>query len=348
MHRNTIRRRTKEETDKLKKFINSSAPVNFARSRSKHVFLPGFKGISLYDVSRYFWIESKRLGLRERAAAVAFNFLMAIPASLIFLITLVPYMPIPEQFHFQVTTVVKDIIRSPQIQEYVITFIEDFFRQPQTGLLSIGFVLAIFYSSNALMVVIRTFDRSLHKKIKPRMFRKRLRAIRLTTVVIFLFIGTIFLLLAQGAIFGWMMESWNITDSTVQWLIIIGKWIAIISLFTYAIGFIYRNAPSIEKKWPTFSPGTVLAVSLTFITTYLFTIWVEHFNRFNELYGSIGTTLIIMLLVYMNSLILLIGFELNVSIDYLRSKADERLLNETSGLENEIKQPNLGILKQKQ
>ncbi len=347
MHRNTIKHRTKEGTDKFKKFIKFSAPVNFARSSSKNIFLPGFKGISLYDVSRYFWIESKRLGLRERAAAVSFNFLMAIPASLIFLITLVPYMPIPEQFHYQVTTIVKDIIRSPQIQEYVINFIEDFFKQPQTGLLSIGFLLAIFYSSNALMVVIRTFDRSLHKKIKPRFFRKRLRAIRLTTVVMFLFIGTVFLLLAQGAIFKWIMESWNITDNVLQWLIIIAKWIAIVALFTYAIGFVYRNAPSIEKKWPTFSPGTILAVSLTFLTTFLFTIWVEHFNRFNELYGSIGTTLIVMLLVYMNSLILLIGFELNVSIDYLRSKADERLLNETNGLETEAKLPNLDILNQK-
>ncbi len=341
MHRNTIRRKTKEGTDKLKKFVQSSALANFARSRSKNIYLPGFKGISLYDVSRYFWLESKRLGLRERAAAVAFNFLMAIPASLIFLITLVPYMPIPEQFHFQVTTIVKDVIRSPQIQEYVINFIEDFFKKPQTGLLSIGFLLAIFYSSNALMVVIRTFDRSLHKKIKPRLFRKRLRAIRLTTVVMFLFIGTVFLLLAQGVIFSWMMESWNITNNVLQWFIIVAKWIAILALVTYSIGFIYRNAPSIEKRWPTLSPGTVFATASTLVTTFLFTIWVEHFNRFNELYGSIGTTIIVMLLVYLNSLILLIGFELNVCIDYLRSKADERLLNETNGLENEPKQPNL-------
>jgi membrane protein len=327
--------------------VLATAPVVLVRNTSRKLFLPGFKGIALYDVSRYFWFESKRLGLRERAAAIAFNFLMAIPASLIFLITLVPYMPIPEQFHEQLISLVKEIIRNSDTQQYVVSFIEDFFHKPQSGLLSVGFILAIFYSSNAVMVIIRTFDMSLHKKIRRGFLRKRLRAIRLTTVVMFLFIGTIFLLLAQGAFFKWMMDWMDITDSNIKWFIQVVRWLAIIALFTYAIGFIYRNAPSIEKKWRLFSPGTLVAVVLTLVTTFLFTIWVEHFNRFNELYGSIGTTLIIMLLVYINSLILLIGFELNVCIDYLRSRADERLLNTTSGLENEVKLPNLGTSKSK-
>src|SRR5205085_6584861 len=100
-------------------------------------------------------------------------------ASLIFLISLVPYMPIPEQFHDQLISVVKDLVRNTDTQKYAIDFIEDFFHNHQTGLLSIGFVVAYFYSSNALLVIIRTFDRSLHRKIKPKFMRKRLRALRL-------------------------------------------------------------------------------------------------------------------------------------------------------------------------
>lgn len=334
MRRSTIRHKTTEGISKIRSYFYSSLPVRVVRNTSKGIFIPGHRSVSLYDVSRYFWLESKRLGLRERAAAVAFNFLMAIPASLIFLITLVPYMPIPEQFHDQLINLMRDIIRDPKVQEYVITFIEDFFHKPQSGLLSAGFLLAIFYSSNAVMVIIRTFDRSLHKQVRRGFVRKRLRAIRLTTVVMFLFIGTIFLLLAQGAFFKVIMDWLDITDENMRWLIQVLRWIAILALFTYAIGFVYRHAPSIEKKWRLFSAGTVVAVVLTMLTTFLFTIWVEHFNRFNELYGSIGTTLIIMLLVYINSLILLIGFELNVCIDHLRTKADERLLNETDGLAN--------------
>ncbi|HEX6913839.1 MAG TPA: YihY/virulence factor BrkB family protein [Chitinophagaceae bacterium] len=340
MHRNTIRRKTKEGTDKLKQWIRFSAPVKYLRNRSRTLFLPGFKGISLYDVSRYFWLESKRLSIRERAAAVAFNFLMAIPASLIFLIALVPYMPIPEQFEAQLIYLIRDLIRDPGTQGYVIDFITNFFNETQTGLLSMGFLVALYYSSNALMVVIRTFDRSLHKKIRPRFLRKRLRAIRMTTVVMFLFIGTVFLLLLQGRFFEWMIGSWHIY-ANINWLIQVVRWVAILSLFTFAIGFIYRHAPSIDKKWRLLSPGTVMATVLSFVTTFLFTIWVEHFNRYNELYGSIGTTILVMLLVYLNSLVLLIGFELNVCIDYLREKADGRLLNETGGLENETNLPNL-------
>ena len=159
----------------------------------------------------------------------------------------------------------------------------------------------------------------------------------------FLFIGTIFLLLLQGRFFEWLVGT---VSFNVSWIVQVLKWLAILSLFTYAIGFVYRNAPSIEKKWPLFSPGTLLATFLTFVTTFLFAIWIEHFNRFNELYGSIGTTLIIMLLVYINSLILLIGFELNVCLDFLRSRADERLLNDTNGLENATNLPKLDSSKE--
>jgi membrane protein len=231
-------------------------------------------------------------------------------------------------------SLMREIIRTPGTQDYAINFIEDFFHNHQTGLLSIGFVLAFYYSSNALMVIIRTFDRSLHKQVKPKFFRKRLRALRLTSVMMTLFIATIFLLLAQGIFFKWLMNWLDITDENLKWFIQILRWVAILSLFFYAIGFIYKYAPSTEKKWKLISPGTIVATFLTLITTFLFTIWVEHFNRFNELYGSIGTTLLIMLLVYLNSYILLLGFELNVSIDFLRSKADERVLTETNGLES--------------
>jgi len=341
MRRNTIKHKTNEGINKFRHFLYGSLPARWMSRTSKKMGVPGTKGISLYDVSRYFFHESKKLGLRERAAAVAFNFLMAIPASLIFLITLVPYLPIPEQVHDQIIILMRDVIRDPKVQEYVINFVEDFFHKPQSGLLSVGFVLAIFYSSNAVMVIIRTFDRSLHKKVRRGFLVKRFRAIRLTTVVILLFLGTIFLLMAQGAFLNLLMKWMNIKDSNIGWLIQMLRWVAILALFTYTIGFIYRHAPSIEKKWRLFSTGTLAAVILTLITTFLFTIWVQHFNRFNELYGSIGTTLIVMLLVYINSLILLIGFELNVCIDHLRTKADERLLNDTNGLETGPIIPNL-------
>jgi membrane protein len=123
----------------------------------------------------------------------------------------------------------------------------------------------------------------------------------------------------------------NIEGSTVFWLTLL-RWIITIGLFFYGIAIIYKYGPSVKKRWHTVSPGSIIATVLTIITTSAFSFWVNHFGNYNQVYGSIGTLLILMLLIYMNSLILLIGFELNVSITYLKAEAEERKHKELSGL----------------
>ncbi len=332
---------------KFERYIFNSLPFTFLKNRSRHIILPGFKGIPLYNVIRFFYAEASKLSFRERAAAVAFNFIMAIPPTAIFFFTLIPYLPISERFHRELILLITELNPNVEVRKYVLGFIEDFFTNQRTGLLSLGFLLAIFYASNAIMVMIRTFDKSLHSKPKTFFFEKRLRAIRLTTVVIFLLMGTILLLMGQGVLFEWIMKKLSITNHTVHAFIYGIKWIVILCLFTYAIGFIYRHAPSHQIRWKIITPGSIVVTILTITTTWLFTLWVQEFGSYNKLYGSIGTLLIIMLLVFINSFILLIGFELNVSIDFLKSKydADKWKKEQTSGLENEGKPLNLDTLK---
>ena len=102
------------------------------------------------------------------------------------------------------------------------------------------------------------------------------------------------------------------------------RWIIIVSLLFYGIAFIYKLAPSVKKRWDLLSPGSILATLLTLVTTLGFSYWVNNFASYNKVYGSIGTVMIIMILIYFNSLILLIGFELNVSITYLTKEVEER------------------------
>jgi membrane protein len=102
------------------------------------------------------------------------------------------------------------------------------------------------------------------------------------------------------------------------------RWMVIILLIFLGISLIYKFAPSVEKRWKLISPGSLLATFLTLATTIGFSYWVNHFGRYNKVYGSIGTILVIMLLIELNALILLIGFELNVSITYLQKKVAER------------------------
>jgi membrane protein len=106
------------------------------------------------------------------------------------------------------------------------------------------------------------------------------------------------------------------------------RWIIVVLLFLYSIAFIYKFAPSIQKRWKLLSPGAVFATILMILTTYLFSVWAQNFSNYNKFYGSIGTVLMMMLLIYINSLVLLIGFEVNVSISYLRLQAEKRLVEE--------------------
>lgn len=310
---------------KLQRIILTSTPIRFIRNKSKKLVLPGFENLALYDVFHFFMSRLKNVGLIERAAAISFNLIMAIPATTIFLCTLVPYLPISKQFINGLFLFVYDITPNQEARKLITRFLDDFFNKPQTGLLSIGFLLAIFYSSNAMMGIIRTFDRSLIEKQKSNFIHLRLRAISLTTVIIVFFIGTILILLGQGVLFSYMMEWLKISNVYVQKLIQNIRWIVIVFLFLYSVAIIYKFAPSIHKRWRLITPGALFATFLMILTTSVFSYWAQNISNYNKFYGPIGTLLILMLLIQINSLMLLIGFELNVSITQLKRKSEESM-----------------------
>lgn len=204
----------------------------------------------------------------------------------------------------------------------------DLFNKQKTGLLSIGFILAMFYSSNAMMGIIRSFDRSLTTKRPKSFLQKRLRAIKLTLVLIFLLIITILFLIGQGALFARLLHWLGVGVEQKSLLTGSIRWIIVIATFFFSIAYIYKYAPSIPKRWKLFSPGAVFATFLIILATWLFSIWAQNFSNYNRVYGSIGALLITMLLIFVNSLMLLIGYELNVSINYLKLKGEEKELKQ--------------------
>jgi len=170
----------------------------------------------------------------------------------------------------------------------------------------------------------RTFNKSLMYSASRNFFEKRWVAIRITSIIIFLILCAIVLILAQGNILTWMLEKLNINNPVTRWLVANLRWVLIFALVYYSIAIIYKYVPSVHEKWQLSSPGTILATGLIIITVFFFTIWVNKFNNFNKVYGSIGTLLILMLLIYISSLVLLIGYELNVSIHSLKMMAEQR------------------------
>lgn len=314
---------------RLERIILRSAPVVFLLNKSKTWVLPGFRGLPLYDVGNYYLKQVEKIGLYERAAAISFNLIMALPAAVLFLFSLIPYFPKSENFQREIFRLFKDITPSSATYKFISGILNDLIETQHVGVFSFGFLLLIFYSSNAMIGVIRTFDKSIHEH-KPVFLHRRLRAIRLTFILmILIMISALALLLGKPQMIYLLKNVFNVKKDTriTSWNSI--RWTVIVSLLFYGIAFVYKFAPSIKKRWSLLSAGSILATLLTLITTILFSYWVNNFASYNKVYGSIGTVLIIMVLVYINSLILLIGFELNVTITYLSREAEERRLKET-------------------
>ena len=309
-----------------RRFI-TSAPVKFLIRKSKKILLPGFQGIPLFDVIRFFILQALKIGFTERASAIAFNITMTIPPAIIFLFTLIPYLPISQEFINELFSVIKDVMPGEKNNGGLIKFLSDILNKPRTGLLSTGFLLAMFFSSNAVMGVMRSFDKNYVGFKKRSGYNERFVALRLTFILFILFFITLLALIMQGSVLRWL----GVTNKLLIWVIENFRWVLIVLMFFFSISFIYRYAPSVHKRWRLINPGSILATVLMIVLTAGFSYWVSNFSNYNELYGSISTVLILMLLIYFNSLVLLIGFELNVSINSLKYEVDERNKNLAGG-----------------
>jgi membrane protein len=308
---------------KLERKIITSIPIAFILNKSKHWYLPGFEGVPLYDVVHFFYRQVKTVGLTERASAIAYNFIMAIPPSFLFLFTLIPNLPFikKKEIFKQLSLIIKDIIPAEGYNRTIINFIKvTFFDTPVFGLLSFGLLLALFFASNAMMGLMRSFNKNYHGFQRRAGLHDRWIAIRLTVLIFGLVLGCLVLLITQGAFLKWFGLQSNFWLQLIAYV----RWLVIVALVYYSIAFIYKYAPAVHKKWKLVSPGTILATFLCIIASLGFSSFVNAFGRYNALYGSIGTIIVLMALVFINSLVLLIGFELNVSIKTLQAYAEKR------------------------
>jgi membrane protein len=305
-----------------------SKPVKTIINWSKKLVLPGFEGIPLYDVLHFFFQQTQKIGLQERAASIAFNFLMAIPPLIIFVFTLLSYIPGSKNLYQEILVLMRNIVPDDTTYSMIQKVLDDFFKTG-TGTLSFGLLLAIYFSSNATLTIMRTFRKSmLHIETEDRNFIEiRISAIRLTFIIVFLILATIMIMLTQTIVLNWVTDSMGISNGFIDFLFSLGNLLVTFLLIFMAIGLIYRYAPHVQKKWKIKSPGAILATLLIISFTFLFSYWVNNISSYNKIYGSLGSLLILMFLVFVNSLVLLIGFELNVSINSLKTIASKRKSN---------------------
>jgi membrane protein len=306
---------------KIQRIIINYTPIPFLLRKSKRWFLPGFQGLALYDVIQFFRSQLKQHGLSERAAAISYNFIMAIPPSLLFLFTLIPNLPFVSKkiLKLQMHTLILDIVPNKIYNKQVITFIDSFIDGSKLGLLSFGLLLTLYFASNGMMGIMRSFNKKYVGFETRKGIVVRVVALRLTILIFSLLLAYLLLLIMEGS----LLKA-TVKNSVLRDIIGYTRWGFIIILVYLIIGLIFKYAPAIRKKWNFTSPGTILATLLSLAASVGFAIYVNNFGKYNALYGSIGTIMMIMALIYINSLALLIGFELNVSIHSLKVIAAER------------------------
>lgn len=294
---------------RLEAAILKLPPVKVISNWAKRVVLPGFQGVSLFDVAGFFIKEVSNTKINVRAAAVTYNFLMAIPPTLLFLFSLIPYLPLGDVEVTMLDTL-KLLALPPAIYKSLSGLIIDFMNTERKDLLSYGILLTLFFSSNGMMGLMNSFDRSTKIHIERSGLKRRWTAIKLTVMLICVAVLSLAALILQSeALNGLILRVFNnvIVVKLLSMLILVGLVFTMISL-------IYTYGSSLVHKFSFVSPGSVFATILSVITTVVFFFLVNNFINYNKVYGSIGTLMAFMVWVWLNTMVILLGFELNVSI----------------------------------
>ena len=271
----------------------------------------GFNGLSIYDVTIFFIKGLQEGAITTRASSLAFNFFLAFFPSLIVFFTLIPYIPI-SGFQETLMEILSNIL-PPSTNTATFNTLEDIINNQRGGLLSIGFILALYFSTNGMSSLIQAFNSSYHIRENESILKHQLLSIILTIFLSALVFLTIILIIFGKAAILYLIEYEIISQNQIT-LLNIAKWVILTFMLFIAITTIFNFGHSKKSKVKIFSPGALLATLFIILTSVIFSYYIDNFSQYNKIYGSIGTLIIILLWIYFNAIILLIGFELNASI----------------------------------
>ncbi len=285
-------------------------------SWTKKVTLPGFDRMPIYEVAVFFINGVNQGGVNTRASALAFNFFLALFPAIIFFFTLIPYVPI-DNFQEQLLAFIQAIMPYNAF-EAARTTIEDIIQHQRGGLLSIGVIAALYFATNGINAMIDGFNRSIHTVETRTNFQQRIISLVLTIIITVLFILAVALIILSEHVVSHLIQLGILRDIVFYYLLIVGKWIIVISLFLSAISFLYYLGPSKKREFKFVSAGSSIATILSILSSIGFSFFVNNFGQYNKLYGSIGTLIVILIWIYINAMVLILGFELNASIGRAR------------------------------
>ena len=301
-----------EIEDKLLKIPVVRQLVIFGKS----IKLPWLKGLSLYDLLELYIIGIVEGAVSYRATAIAFSFFMALFPFALFILNLIPFIPI-KGFQDDFMAFVQQSV-PPTTFDAISKIINDILHNSHSGLLSTGFFMAIFLMANGVNAILGGFENSHHVTIKRKYFRQYIISLGLSILLSLILIITV----ATIVIFEVIIQETKIQDvlSSRIHLIEMERYTFVVAMILITTSILFKFGTKQQDKRSFISIGAVFTTILIVLSSYFFGIWVVRFSKYNQLYGSIGTLLIVMFYIWINSMILLLGFELNATIYRLRKQ----------------------------
>lgn len=280
----------------------------------KKIELPWLQGLSLYDLLELYGLGIVESALTYHASAIAFSFFMALFPFALFILNLIPYIPI-EGFQDDFLLFVKEGV-PPNTYDAIYKIINDILNNSHSGLVSYGFLLSILLMANGLNGILGGFESSRHVLIKRGFIRQYLVALGMSLLLSFLLIVTV----ATIVVFEVFIQKTILSDQIA--LIVLGRYAFVILMILGTTSILFKFGTKHDKNRAFISIGSVFTTILILLDSYAFGIWVIKFSKYNELYGSIGTLLILMFYIWINCMILLLGFELNATVNKLKAKKE--------------------------
>lgn len=297
----------------LRRWVLYWRPIRSTLYFLQHFSLPGNRGVPLYDVLRFFLVGIFNGDLNQRAKGLTYSFLTAFPPLLIFFFTLVAYFPVDgvqDQLLAELGTVVPDKIMGP-----LSNTVNDVMGHRHSTLLSIGFVSSIILAANGLMGMITSLNFANHSVEKRPYVQRYLLSIMLVFIIYVVIVLAIALLMGHKLLLQLIfVQGWLPNTHSSTLFFNIGRWLLIIFAILTTISLIYYWAPAKKQRVGFFSAGSVLATAMFLVLSWGLGLYLNNFSNYNLVYGSIGTLLMLMFWIRFNCIVLLVGYELNISI----------------------------------
>ncbi|MBL0308406.1 MAG: YihY/virulence factor BrkB family protein [Bacteroidetes bacterium] len=288
--------------------------------RSLCITVPGLDGIPVYDVYRFFIAEIRSNSLPTRSKAIAFSFFLAIFPALTFVFTLMPYLPYFRDLDVVVLNFLRQVLPNQESYIFIKNFIEplltDLAKHKRGGLLTGSFILVLFLTSEGVIAMMSSFDKSYDYYKKRNAIQTRLVAFKITLLLTLLFISSISLIVLGRTLFNFLFSMMPLDGSINEVLFGILRYALILIMFFVGISLIYYYGPATKTKYKFISTGATVATILSIFVSVGFSYYVANFSKLNVIFGSIGTIMLLMIWLNINSFILLVGYEINVSIHY--------------------------------